>query len=653
MNKIQKWIIGIAVTLLVFTSGFLCYRFWIPIKSFFTKQPYISEEEGQELYDLGYADGNKNEKELQTKVNYYLDLVNGIPNLKDEIQQKELSISALKSEVAGLEKYKAELIARYDELSNIHNACKDTQNGLLNQINNLNISISEKITLIDDMEVEKVILTSQLSEKNLEIIKLKQDINYYEQFIYTLSDSDKVTVKFMYDDSVHAIQVLNKNSIATINNPSSTTYIKFNYWTIDGTTEIDLSTYTLSENTTFVANITKYYDVNFIVDGESVSSQIIEKNNMSTLPGSEPLKAGYVFAGWTLDGTNLVDVANYPITANTIFVAKFTSLNVVEFVFDGVTISTQYIKPGESVEEVNIDSYSENYVFNYWMINGQEIDLSTLVVTNEYTLIVANVTKLFTVTFKVDNVIVGSQKLQENSSVVIPTTPTKDGYRFVGWYVLGKLVDLNSYKITENVTFIAQFTDELNVIFMVDNEEFDTITCKRGNIVSYSTIPEKADCDFIGWSFDGTNVINLSAITITSDNTIFYAVFKVTTLHVTINASNSTLLQRGVQATGVGYMGYKHSVDLSDYVGDSKPFNIGLNMTLGSAVITINELNYSNTMDIHFYTYNYYPTSNNNVYYAFSIEVYDDYIRFAVTFYGNAELCEYDFEANLTMNWIG
>ena len=74
----------------------------------------------------------------------------------------------------------------------------------------------------------------------------------------------------------------------------------------------------------------------------------------------------------------------------------------------------------------------------------------------------------YTVAFEVDGARYKTLKVKEGSKIEeeVPN-PTKEGYIFTGWYLSGELIDLSTYVVTKDVTFVAQFKeddgDQLNV----------------------------------------------------------------------------------------------------------------------------------------------------------------------------------------------
>lgn len=98
---------------------------------------------------------------------------------------------------------------------------------------------------------------------------------------------------------------------------------------------------------------------------------------------------------------------------------------------------------------------------------------------------------------------------------------------FNGWYANNELVDFNTFYINVNTTFIASITTKYNVNFEVDDTSvYDEIVVENGCISKLPDNPVKNGYKFMGWSFDGVNVIeNIESYKITHDTT-FVAVFE-------------------------------------------------------------------------------------------------------------------------------
>ncbi len=200
--------------------------------------------------------------------------------------------------------------------------------------------------------------------------------------IYKAVWTKLILVTFMYDGEVKSTQTIHQGESVTIPEIESTAYKIFNYWTINGIA-VDVSAYTFTEDTVITANITYKYDVKFVSENEELSSEIVEKGLLATAPATNPTttREHYVFAGWSADGTELVDVLNYPINENTTFTAifeleKFT----VTFTVDGVLYDSQKIPYG-STATLPAVPVKENFLFKGWKSFFSLIDVDTYQIT--------------------------------------------------------------------------------------------------------------------------------------------------------------------------------------------------------------------------------------------------------------------------------
>lgn len=188
------------------------------------------------------------------------------------------------------------------------------------------------------------------------------------------------TVKFMYENSTFTIQSVRNGESAENVVVENTKYKIFNGWKINNTV-VDIENYRISKDTIFVADITYYYDAKFIVDEEIYENQIIIENGIAKLPAS-PTKNGFKFIGWSIDGTNIVNVLEYKITQETVFVAKFAKVYNVKFYVDNNLFTTSIVNENETLPTIQIP-YKAGYAFNGWLYNGSIIDISNLKINSD------------------------------------------------------------------------------------------------------------------------------------------------------------------------------------------------------------------------------------------------------------------------------
>lgn len=579
MGKLGKTLVSVGSILIVAVVGILIYCYWPAITGTVNNNKYYTQEDVQKAYDDGYADGNKSESELTTKYEYYKSLVDDyyvqVTTLNEEINKLSNENASYSTQVKNLTTQKTNLQAQVDNLTSIKEANESTITDLNSQITNLqsqvknltnsgedkseqianlntqitnlqntvsqlqttnkmnldtitslNSQISSLNDQISEMTENSQNYTGKINALNSKISELQKSIAYYEAYIAQLENAEQVVATFEFDGSVYNIQIVNKGSKLSVVTPTSTEYKIFNGWTVNGQA-IDLSTFTITTNTKIVADITYKFNVKFKVDDEFVSNQIIVKDNFASLP-SNPTKEGYEFDGWSLNGVNVIsNIATKPVTENTTYIAVFTKLHTVTFVYENETKSTQTIRNGGLAKNVSITN-TDYKVFNGWKVDNKFEEVSSYAIYNDITFI-ADITYKYDVNFKVDDAIYNSQIVTKNEYATLPTNPAKDGYEFDGWSINGVdiLTDIATTKVSENITYLAVFTKLYSVQFVNDGVTLSSQIVRNGNCASLPSSPSKYGYNFGGWSLNGTDIVSNIETKPVTENTIYTAIFHV------------------------------------------------------------------------------------------------------------------------------
>ena len=506
MSRLGKTIISLVSAGLVAISGIMLYVFWPAITGTINKEKYYTAEEIQHSYDKGFDDGNVSQTELTAEVSYYKTLVDEyeaeVQSLNKEISnlvvlknqneetivdltsiknENESTIQLLQSSIykneADIQNYRQQISTLNTQITTLQNSNTNNQveiNNLMSQVSNYQTMINQlqntndmNIHTIDTLNGQITSLNKQISELQFEInnnfgsvgelqktiIELEKSIEYYESYIAELESESQVVATFEFDGSVYNIQIINKGNYVSVAEPQSTGKIIFNGWTVDGV-HVNLSNYKVMTNTKFVADITYRNEVVFKSNGENIKTEYIENGNYTTAPSVS--REGFDFDGWTVDGKTIVDVSSYSITQDTIFVAVYTQIHTVTFIYEDEIVSTQNIRNGNFANNVNIENtvYKQ---FNGWTINGSIVDISSYKISSSI-VFTASITYSYDVQFMVDDSVYNSQIVIANNFVIVPSNPTKDMYKFNGWSIDGLIVDLTTYRVNSNTTFVALFT---------------------------------------------------------------------------------------------------------------------------------------------------------------------------------------------------
>lgn len=384
----------------------------------------------------------ENEETIASLNLQVVELQNQVDDLENQEIQNQQQIFKLNNQISTLQ-------ALSEQLQKTNDINVSTIASLNNQILSLNNQIV-------DLQLQLGNNGDIVNGLNKRIAELEKSVEYYEQYISNLENESQVVATFEFNGSVYNIQILNKGSKASVINPTSTDYIIFNGWTVDGQS-VDLNNYVINTNTKFVADVTYKYDVSFKVDNEYYNTQIVTKNTTPILP-ENPTKDGYVFDYWTLNGVDQVDPTNIQITANTTFIAHFTQEHLVTFLYEDEIYNTQKVLNGGSPTSPSVENTTYK-VFNGWLLNGVITDPTTVKITASITFN-ASITYKYDVIFKSEDVSVNSQIITQNTYAIKPTDPihSDSDYVFKGWSLDGStVVDPTTVLITENTTFIALY----------------------------------------------------------------------------------------------------------------------------------------------------------------------------------------------------
>ncbi len=293
----------------------------------------------------------KNDSE---KVTEYVVLIDELSSTIDELS------SNLAVEVAQNEENKALINTLRNNVSDLQQTISDLQSvntADIETINTLNAQIVSLNNMIITLSANIEQSSNTIVQLNAKITTLENTISYYEKLLSAYVDETKVIATFKdADGGVYNVQVINKNSSVSVNLPTDSEYVKYLGWSIDGENIIDdLSSYPLSEDTTFIPVYIRSYDVLFISDSVILNSQIIESGCCASVIES-PIKSGYYFKGWTIDGNTLIDdVSQYVITENTTFIASFDSKLLEDYSWEEIAmisesgLASQYFSVGDEI----------------------------------------------------------------------------------------------------------------------------------------------------------------------------------------------------------------------------------------------------------------------------------------------------------------
>lgn len=409
---------------------------------------------------------------LNTTINSNQETIN---DLNSNIAEKVSRINQLEKEIIDLEKSNEnkdfEILNKQNEINSIRNEI-NSLNAIVTELNSVNESnfatISALNSRVETLNARIVELSAEIennkvnvNDLNAQIEQLQKSVSVYEGYIESLENETQVVVTFEFDNSVYNVQLVNKGSCISVVNPTSTDFIIFNNWTVEGEI-VDLSTYVVNESTIFVADVTYKHLVEFKDDENVLNSQIVENGHFVSVP-EIPVKEGYQFIGWSLDGVSIIDLSSYSITTDTTFIPVYTDLFNVTFVYDDKIISNQTIKSGYVASNVEVES-TDYMVFNGWSVNGIIVDVSTYNIVSN-TVFVADITYKYDVKYMINGNIYSSYIIEKGCNVIVPEIPVVEGKIFKGWSLNNsEIVDIDNCVVDNNVTFVGVFEDLVTTV---------------------------------------------------------------------------------------------------------------------------------------------------------------------------------------------
>lgn len=264
----------------------------------------------------------------------------------------------------------------------------------------------------------------------------------------------------------------------------------------------------------------KNVHLNFIVDGQTISTIETSGKEVVAIPNN-PEKEGYTFDGWYWDK----GAWQQPFTANSLLNAPISSDMSVYAHFDTIEYTITYSLDGGSntnpssynieTPTINLtDAVKIGYTFDGWYKESSFTNKVTSIAQGSLgniELYAKFTINQYTISFDVDGGSdVASITQDYNTVFSAPTTPTKNGYTFDGWFENGSQTAYNfSTMPADNVNLKAKWTPiEYTITYDLvgginDNNpikytiETETITLNDATKVGYT---------FDGW-FDGTEKV--------------------------------------------------------------------------------------------------------------------------------------------------
>ncbi len=285
----------------------------------------------------------------------------------------------------------------------------------------------------------------------------------------------------------------------------------------------------------------KYNAMTFNTNGGSeVGPEFIINGVLETdIETLTPTKEGKYFGGWFIDEECTVAYDNQSFDGNSTLHAKWLDPVIVTYVFgNGEGNKTVEFEPGNRNLGGQFTPTREGYYFEGWYLSDSTSRVYWYDVTSGQTLTLeAHWSKAVTLTFDTNGgSTIASISNKPNSNFNKPTDPTKQGYKFGGWYTDEATTTPVSWKsssgwgdttyyvtLNADVTYYAKWIAQYTVTYKaIDGTVIRTETCDEGEYtpsVSISDIPS-------GYMLGGFYTSNLKDVEYTATsinaNTVIY-----------------------------------------------------------------------------------------------------------------------------------
>ena len=206
------------------------------------------------------------------------------------------------------------------------------------------------------------------------------------------------------------------------------------------------------------------FHVTFDYGYDNKTDQVEVKLGEKVTKPSDPIREGYEFTYWSLDGEEY-NFDNY-VTKDITLLANYEKLPekytvTFDYGYDN-KITEVEVTEGEKVTKPS-DPIREGYEFTYWSLNGEEYDFDS-VISNDITLL-ANYEEIppskCTVVFDYgydDKTI--SSTVDKGSKVESPTVEERDTYIFKYWTLDGEIFDFDTL-VESNITLVANWAEPI------------------------------------------------------------------------------------------------------------------------------------------------------------------------------------------------
>lgn len=295
----------------------------------------------------------------------------------------------------------------------------------------------------------------------------------------------------------------------------------FEGWSLDGVNVVEIPAVSGTDyNITYKAVFSEHrvYVVKFMNDSVIHNELHLYEGAVITIPET-PTKVStyqydYEFAGWTIDGENVVDVAETIGTEDITYYALYTPIDryyTITFLnWNGDTVKSYSVKHDEIPTCEN--PTREETAQYFYDFDGWDSELTAVTGDKTYTATYLQTLRTYTVKWLNED---GTSLLEEDVNVPYGEMPSYDGatptkeataqytYTFAGWHI-------EVSEVTGDITYIATYTATVNT-YTVTWKNADGTVLETDTLVPYGNMPEynratptqestaQYDFTFAGW----------------------------------------------------------------------------------------------------------------------------------------------------------
>lgn len=278
----------------------------------------------------------------------------------------------------------------------------------------------------------------------------------------------------------------------------------------------------------------------FMANGAVYDSATYAEGAEIAAPANNPTKDGYTFAGWSLDGTNVVTFPQTMGTADVTYTAIFVenAKYKATFLVDGAAYGdVNSYAEGEQIV-APADPSKTGYTFTGWDPAVGTMGTADMTFNAKFE------AKTYNVKFMNGDVQHDANTVKYDGAYTLPTAPTKAGSTFVGWVDADGNAMPATHTTDGDVTFYAKWaTSAFDAKFYLDaakTELHATESVEFGAAITAPTEPSKTGYTFKGWSLDGSTVL-ADLGTMDTEGKDFIAVFEALSSGVTFYDGDTVL----------------------------------------------------------------------------------------------------------------